>query len=105
MYEVVHRNTEDKLHGMKAIVIAKSKKENTAKLCLILNYRIPIGEYVLEFPAGQKEAEESNETCAIREVKVIYIITNNLIGRDRVYWKINSCFSYRKCCSVRSMEE
>ena len=38
-------------------------------VALTLQYRHPVGEYILEIPAGTMEPGESPETCARREVE------------------------------------
>ena len=39
------------------------------EIALVRQYRRPIDDFLLELPAGKKEAEEDSLTCAIRELK------------------------------------
>ncbi len=58
-YEFVERN-----YNQKAVVIIGEKDE---KILLIKQYRIPVLNYVIEFPAGLMEKDEGIEDCAKRE--------------------------------------
>ena len=112
--------------GAKAIVIGRSK-ESSPQLILIANYRIPVENYVLEFPAGLLDKGESLEACALREVKVnkyssisynftfldswresnfSYIYTYTYIGGDRVYRENSERNKSRRIYSIYgSMEK
>ena len=59
-YEFVERNNDQK-----AVVLIGEKDEN---LLLIKQYRVPICDYIIEFPAGLIENNENIEDAAIREL-------------------------------------
>jgi len=49
------------------VIIAKTSK--SGKIILIRQFRIPINNYIIEFPAGLVDEKESSEMAAIRELK------------------------------------
>eukprot|EP00744_Colponema_vietnamica_P008161 GILI01011664.1.p1 GENE.GILI01011664.1~~GILI01011664.1.p1 ORF type:complete len:226 (+),score=68.97 GILI01011664.1:65-742(+) len=68
-YEVVERTTRrGEVDGVEIIPLFKTASA-PPQLVLIANYRPPIDQYVLEFPAGLIDPNESLEQCALRELK------------------------------------
>ncbi len=51
------------------VIVPYLKVGRTWRLVLINEFRIPLGDYELAFPAGLPDAGESNATAAIRELK------------------------------------
>jgi ADP-ribose pyrophosphatase len=62
-WENVSRTTK----GGAVIVIAKTS--HSGKIVLIRQFRPPVNNYTMEFPAGLVDENESFETAAIRELK------------------------------------
>ncbi len=62
-WETAGRNNS---HG--AVVIMATVKE-TGELILIRQYRPPLDQYVIEFPAGLIDSGETPETAALRELR------------------------------------
>jgi len=63
MWECVHRRDQTRA----AIIIPRL--EPSGKYVLIKQFRPPVGTYVIEFPAGLIDKEETPEQTAIRELK------------------------------------
>lgn len=59
-YEYVERNNDQK-----AVVIIAEKED---KILLIKQYRVPVLDYVIEFPAGLVEINENIESAILREI-------------------------------------
>jgi len=59
VYEFIERNNDQK-----AVIIIAQEKE---KILLIKQFRVPVLNYVIEFPAGLIEKNESIEECVHRE--------------------------------------
>ncbi|TYB83954.1 MAG: NUDIX hydrolase [Kosmotoga sp.] len=51
------------------IVVPRLKKNNKIYYILIKQFRIPLEDYVIEFPAGLVDNNESIKECALRELK------------------------------------
>ncbi|TYB30577.1 MAG: NUDIX hydrolase [Candidatus Mcinerneyibacterium aminivorans] len=51
------------------IVIPRLKKNNKIYYILIKQFRVPLEDYVIEFPAGLVDNNESVKECALRELK------------------------------------
>lgn len=62
-WENVSRTTKN------GAVIMIAKMSNSKKIVLVRQFRPPIDNYVMEFPAGLVDENESFETAAIRELK------------------------------------
>lgn len=62
-WETISRTTK----GGAVIIIAKMSR--SGKIVLIRQFRLPINNYIMEFPAGLVDENESFETAAIRELK------------------------------------
>jgi 8-oxo-dGTP pyrophosphatase MutT (NUDIX family) len=62
VWEYVERNKGTRACG----IIAKTEKN---ELILIRQYRHPVGNYVIEFPAGLVDENETIEDSALRELK------------------------------------
>jgi len=57
------------IDGVEVIALLFKKEFIVPKLILIANYRIPIRDYCLEFPAGLIDKDEPYEVCGLRELK------------------------------------
>lgn len=69
LWETCDRTTRNgSIDGVDIIATLKEKNEKD-KLILIIQYRPPTERYVLEFPAGLIDKNETIEECAIRELK------------------------------------
>ena len=68
-WEYVTRTTKLGIYpdGASLIPILKYP-DGSQKLCLIANHRPPVGKYMLEFPAGLLDPNETVETAARREL-------------------------------------
>ena len=55
--------------GVEIIPIIKYKTTKKKKLLTILNYRYPLSKYILEFPGGAIDKNETYKEAAIRELK------------------------------------
>ena len=60
---------KQEIFGCKVVPIATSKRRGTKEIVLIVSYRVPLQNFVVEFPAGLK-GPESIEECGERELKV-----------------------------------
>jgi len=70
-WEMVERTTKrdpSDLDGVDVLAVMKSSTSEE-RIALILNYRPPVNQYVLEFPAGLVEDGETAESAALRELK------------------------------------
>ncbi len=70
-WDIASRTTkQDNVPDAVVIVpILKSEKNDTIDTLLVKQYRPPIGEYTLEFPAGLVDPDEKAEVTALRELK------------------------------------
>ncbi len=51
------------------VIIPRYKKNDQKYYLLIKQFRVPFNDYVIEFPAGLKDDNETIEQCALRELK------------------------------------
>ncbi|HUU87480.1 MAG TPA: NUDIX hydrolase [Candidatus Glassbacteria bacterium] len=50
-----------------AVMVVGIVMKDTPKIVLIKQYRVPVGEYIIEFPAGLLDKDETIEVAAKRE--------------------------------------
>eukprot|EP01022_Parablepharisma_sp_SALTPOND_P010761 TRINITY_DN1443_c0_g1_i1.p2 TRINITY_DN1443_c0_g1~~TRINITY_DN1443_c0_g1_i1.p2 ORF type:complete len:240 (-),score=8.82 TRINITY_DN1443_c0_g1_i1:72-791(-) len=67
-WEVITRNFPHKTFGCKIVPVAVSAKV-PPRIITLLSYRIPLKNYVVEFPAGANDSGDIEE-CCLRELKV-----------------------------------
>ena len=68
IWEYIERPTES-IGGANSIPVVYNKSDNTKYLLLIANFRVPIEQYVLEFPAGMVDPKEDELKAIKREIK------------------------------------
>lgn len=76
------------------VTILKSKDSSSVNTILVEQYRPPIGDYSLEFPAGLVDQNETAEAAALRELKeeTGYIgIIDNTFAQDELCMSPGLC--------------
>jgi len=72
-WESVERTTRpatSDIDGVDIVSVVQSKlKPGQDMIALVLNYRPPVDQFILEFPAGLVDAAETCEQAALRELK------------------------------------
>lgn len=68
IWEYIERPTEN-TGGANSIPVVYNKADNTKYLLLIANFRVPIEQYVLEFPAGMVDSKEDELKAIKREIE------------------------------------
>lgn len=80
---MIKRNFPHPVFGCKVIPVTLSKTQ-PRKLITILSYRVPVENYVLEFPAGANDSGDAEE-CCLRELKArFYWLHHRAVGGNRV---------------------
>lgn len=70
-WDVASRTTKqgDVPDAVVIVPVLKSEKNDSLDTLLVEQYRPPLGEYTLEFPAGLVDPQEKPEVTAVRELK------------------------------------